>query len=239
MRYKQTCPGYSLLFRDQTEKVIRKAKSRIPKREPKQPQKYDASNELGSISFSPPQSLEFQGFCFFRHNYAALDQGEQGPNFMNRIPLDDQAKLSDVLTEATTSLGMITLSNINVSNEQMAAARRKYLVALRSMKIAVEDPAQARKDDTLLAAMMLGLFEVSHESDLLETCEPTLHQLVANDKLPSSTLWNSHMAGVCGLLGLRSADEFTTETAKKLFWQARYQIASHPTRILSRLYALY
>ena len=58
------------------------------------------------------------------------------------------------------SVGMAGISNVKKDPHLMAAARQKYISALRMTNIALQDPVSARTDQTLTAIVLLGIFEV-------------------------------------------------------------------------------
>lgn len=195
--------GYGDLFRNQTTKVVRKARTQQPTTKDEEPRRI--STEPSVPRALSPQSLESQGYCFFRHHYVAED-GKQKSFFFGNFALKNQ-RFAGLLAEAITPLGLATMANINRSDFQMKAARRNYSAALRAMNDAIRDTTKVSHDETFEAVMLLGLFE-----------------LVVNDKLPSATLWCNHVAGVSALLNIRGTDQLETEFGRRLFQQARYQI---------------
>ena len=150
-----------------TEKVINKAETSKKSKENRPQGKVttypviDACCQRHPIQHALSYSFESQGSYFFIRNHVALGPGGQSNWFLGQLVLQREARVQGVLAEAITSVGMATLSNINRSTGQMAAARLKYSAALRATNCALLDPLEARSDETFIAIMLLAAFEVS------------------------------------------------------------------------------
>ena len=84
-----------------------------------------------------------------------------------------------------------------------AETAKRYVAAIRQTNVALRDADQVRKDSTLLATMMLGVFETM------------------TGRTPSSlTAWISHIDGVAALVKLRGSEQLETWAGRRLFMQA-------------------
>lgn len=67
-----------------------------------------------------------------------------------------------MLPKVIDAIGLAGISNIKHSPELMVAAGRKYASVLRAINASIQDSREASTDQTLIAVMLLGLFEVLH-----------------------------------------------------------------------------
>jgi hypothetical protein len=103
--------------------------------------------------------VEEQATCFFFHNYVLDDfigYYSYVPSVYSVLPA------GCALAEAITSLGMAGIANSRKDTRLMISANLKYMSALRTINGALRDPYEAITDQTLVAVMLLGLFEVCH-----------------------------------------------------------------------------
>lgn len=68
---------------------------------------------------------------------------------------------SPTLRSAITALGLAVLANIRMSPSLMMSAREEYTTALANTNRSLIDTVESKTDQTLLAVMFLGMFEVS------------------------------------------------------------------------------
>jgi len=113
--------------------------------------------DLGCRELSTP--VEEQATNFFIQNYILDDfKGHYSyqPSVYNTLPA------GSALSEAITSLGMAGIADARRDTRLMIKANFKYTSALRSVSAALRDPEEAKTDQTLVAVMLLGLFEVCY-----------------------------------------------------------------------------
>ena len=67
-----------------------------------------------------------------------------------------------VLPKVIDAIGLAGISNMEHSPELMVAAGQKYANVLRAINASIQDSREASTDQTLIAVMLLGLFEVLH-----------------------------------------------------------------------------
>jgi hypothetical protein len=85
------------------------------------------------------------------------------------------------------------------SETALAIARKKYLLALRTTNKALQSPHLATEEPTLLAALVLDLFEK-----------------ITNANSNHNGAWKSHVNGALALVRLRGLDQFQKPSALKV-----------------------
>lgn len=76
------------------------------------------------------------------------------PGMYKAEPVDSPLSLT------VKSIGMALISNTGHAPEVMLAARKIYARTLQSVATKLQDPMEARRDETLMAVMLMGIFEV-------------------------------------------------------------------------------
>lgn len=84
--------------------------------------------------------------------------------------------------------------------QSLDAARKSYGRALRLINSALRDPVEAFKDSTMLAVLVLGLYE--------RMAEPSLHTMRA---------WQQHITGAAALARMRGPNQFRSKAAIRMF----------------------
>lgn len=100
------------------------------------------------------------------------------------------------------AVGLASFSNHVHSPELTSRARRGYVTALRLTNAALRSPIEARKDSTLFAIMILGIYET-----------------VAGTNAQSVLAWTSHVNGSAALVEFRGIEQFNSEAGQRLFYQ--------------------
>jgi hypothetical protein len=193
LRAEKTCPGYrdltTLLFRDENETVIRKAKIAKARTEK---QKTGKSSKLGTTqttspketaplsvtsqsltSFPPSRSpslclsistgIEDEGISFFftRYGNNVCTDTKTGQVNPSQSPLWKAISDNFSLCNAVSSVGFAGLSNVSKSKTHMIIARKKYAQALQEITSVLNNASEADLGKTFKAVMMLAAFEVS------------------------------------------------------------------------------
>ena len=111
-------------------------------------------------------SIEDQGSSFFFHNFVTSEATPPTsysvflPRLYNVSLM--QGAIGNPLPDVITAIGMAGISNLQDSPDGMVATRQKHTKALRTLNAALQDPRSATADTTLMAVILMGLFEVSH-----------------------------------------------------------------------------
>lgn len=133
----------------------------------------------------PPQelvlSIEDQGSSFFFHHFVTVNSTPPSSYaaFLPRLYNYEAASglASNPLPGVITAIGMAGITNMQSSPTPaaMVATRQKHTSVLRALNAALQDSRTASTDSTLMAVMLLGLFEVrfptlGKSSELWQSC---------------------------------------------------------------------
>ena len=189
MRTNAVCLGYrdkiGLVFRDESETVVRKAtmnsnqnSGTLETREAPTTVPTRPMNCLTSLRTNlrqhPRQGRDVHLFAchsyedvaiafFFTHYMTVNSQSEKA--HLDFLPSMCTALLMDSpLPSAIVSVGMAGLANKKKAPDIMIAARRKYTSALGLTMAALSKTASATTDQTLIAVILLGLYEVIYSA---------------------------------------------------------------------------
>lgn len=167
-----------MVFRDETKKVVRKAKAaktqdRGSSSAMTTPNKgvnlfesstmaadvavdltTQAQNQIAIRNLST--SIDDQSTCFFFNHFS---HSNARLNFLPAVY--GQLTPSSPLVKIVTSIGMAALANRVESPELVFAARQKQTSVLRAINFALQDREEARTDSTLVTVLLLGIFEVN------------------------------------------------------------------------------
>jgi hypothetical protein len=160
------CPGYKskaqLIFRDQTDAVIRKElqPSRVTAscgRRPEGPsQSLPAETRVREVSLSTVD----RATSFFIHQYVFKGQASLRGNH-EYLPALLQEDGGGTLGTIIAAAGLAGLANAGNATTWRSEAYSLYGRAIRQLKIALDDPVQVKADQTLAAIMLMGTFEVT------------------------------------------------------------------------------
>lgn len=170
------------MFRNETSKVVTKAQARTTWENSKLacpvPIKFVRDGHVGTsttnISAAPIQtvestavairglsvSLEDQATYYFFHNFVSEGSTDMTA-YSHLLPtLYRQNSSFSVLRKIVDAIGLASISNVKHAPELMVVAGQKYAGVLRAITASVQDSKEASTDQTLIAVMLLGLFEV-------------------------------------------------------------------------------
>ncbi|OIW33724.1 hypothetical protein CONLIGDRAFT_569509 [Coniochaeta ligniaria NRRL 30616] len=151
-----------------------------------------------------PTSQE-RGTAYFFSRYVAVDENSSHQRFdfvydvWKPVSLVPERQVDGVLA-SMSAVGLVGLANMTRSPEAADAARKAYGTALRLTNQALRDPAEAVKDTTMLAILILSLFEM-----MTETTPKTLQA------------WQEHVNGATALAKMRGVEQFKTPGGTKMF----------------------
>jgi hypothetical protein len=161
-----------------------------------------AENEGYWASFTiptrgPAPTIEQRARCYFQAHAADW--------LRNSDLIEDlviQTNGDEHLLASITAAGLASFSNSVHSPELMTEARRRYGAALGLTNAALRSPTEAKKDSTLFAVMILGVFET-----------------LAGNNAQSLLAWAEHVNGAAALVKLRGLDQFRTDAGQRMFYQ--------------------
>jgi hypothetical protein len=212
-----------VIFKDQSSNVIRKFKAKeaktkqvslVPARHsivasPPSEEDLDAEevpeivrSDTSLSVFSITPSVEDCAMNFFFVNYI-ID--EQGPtrghlNFLPTVAECDGA--SDCLISSIKAVGLAGFAHSAQEPSLLTSARYQYLKAIQATNEALRSPLLVKKDSTLIAIMILSIFET-----------------VSGTNQKSLKAWAEHVFGAAALLKLRGRAQLHSPHTRRLFIQ--------------------
>ncbi|KAF2186763.1 hypothetical protein K469DRAFT_144977 [Zopfia rhizophila CBS 207.26] len=206
------CPGYEnqldRCFRDESAHVKQKAikakeKAIALRDERRMKAKYRSpANSNTPIEYSVVPSLDEQGITFFMLNFACgLDQPPLESDLYHQH-LSTHG-FHPIVAASMTALGLAGISNISKDATLKREFTRSYLKALHMTNAALACPTEVRNDSTLLATMLLSIFEAVTGS--------------SNER--SLSAWSNHVDGSALLLQLRGMGQFSSLIGRRMFMQ--------------------
>jgi hypothetical protein len=226
-RAKRECPGYRILgdviFRNESDNVIKKCKAKEARIKTKAVAKSPASDPIPAegpdvdseenmdvvqqyiptLSYALAQSIEERATMFFVANYII---GVNGPTrgHLDYLPdLYHTNTLSEGLMASMQAVGLAGYAHAVRAPSLKKKAQCLYVRALRATNAALRSPLEVRKDSTLMAVMILQIFET-----------------VTGCNQKSLAAWAEHVAGAAALLQLRGPEQLDTPSGRRMFIQA-------------------
>ncbi|KAH7072644.1 hypothetical protein BKA63DRAFT_47785 [Paraphoma chrysanthemicola] len=147
-------------------------------------------------------SIEDQALGFFIGNYVALPLIVPRGQFEWVVELLAQPDTEEILRKSVYAASLAGFANACKSPTIMQQAQRTYGAALRMTNEALRFKETAIKDTTLIAVIMLGMYE----------------NFVFKDRR-SIQAWAKHVDGACALLELRGKEQFQSSLGRRLFHQ--------------------
>ncbi|EMR86404.1 putative c6 finger domain protein [Botrytis cinerea BcDW1] len=219
-----------MMFRDQTQYYTKRRRTENQSRLLVSKRGSKASNDTSDALIDPqltcqstmqlamqitPLVLELstssaeQATCYFFRNYVLEDNSTSG-SFQYLHEIYDNELIGPALTDSIESLGMVGLANFWKASEFQFHANKKYNSALRLVSSRLRNENEARADQTLVAVILLGLFEIN-------TCTGP----------QSMRSWTKHIIGASSLLQLKGKQCLETPTGRHIFAHLRTQIITN------------
>lgn len=161
--------------------------------------------QLDIYSLAP--SLEDRATGFFVANYVL---GMSGPSRGHLDYLTDVSRtqiLEDGLVSSMKAVGLAGFAHAQHAPSLMKNARYQYVQALNSINAAIRDPVEVKKDSTLLAIMILGIFET-----------------ITGCTKRSLEDWARHVNGAAAVIKLRGPNQIKTPTGRRMLIQNTSQL---------------
>jgi Fungal specific transcription factor domain len=123
--------------------------------------------QTDALQMSIPQSMRRtvndQALDYFVYHYVSVPRNTKimGSYLECVLPLLTDSKPDSHLSEAVLSVAFAAFGRRHNNKVLVFKAREKYMKALKLTSSAVQNMVEARKNQTLLAILLLGLFEVS------------------------------------------------------------------------------
>ncbi|CAI6337852.1 unnamed protein product [Periconia digitata] len=204
------CPGYDTsvdrFFRDETAAVEVKAKKAKTKaiiardeRDRVQLEKAALGKLKNAIEVPLLAPIIDHAITFFMQRYA---MGLEEPPMNSK---DFNQHLSThgfhpIIATSMTALGLAGVASMYRDSTLKRECTKWYAKALKMTNDALRDPIEVKSDNTLLATMILGVYEST-----------------TNDK--SLVAWAHHVTGASSLLQMRGKGQFSTPAGRRMWLQ--------------------
>jgi Fungal specific transcription factor domain len=154
------------------------------------PMGIDVSSILKSLS----QPIQDRANCFLLNSYVDGSHFEYLREICNMGPVDE------LLSTSVEAVGLASLSHETNCHDTWALASRRYVSALQLANFALQSESQSLKDSTLVAILLLGLFEIT-----------------VSENQSSYAPWTHHIDGATSLFILRGPRQFESSMGLKIF----------------------
>jgi hypothetical protein len=157
--------------------------------------------------YTLPPACQEDGFAYFFSRYVTADEtvSHQKFDFLRDVwrpsPSSPDTHIDGVLA-SMTAVGLMGLASTAQSPSLMDAARKSYGTALRLTNHALQDPAEAVKDSTMLSVLILGVFEMMTES---------------TPRTMTVEAFQEHVNGAAALARMRGPAQFQTRAGRRMF----------------------
>ena len=158
---------------------------------------------LWRVNYPLSRSLQERGTAFFFSRYVAVDFGcYQNYDFVYDVwkPPKSDLEHVDCVTASMAAVGLAGLSKITRSPETMVQARQSYGSALQLTNAALQNPAEAVKDSTMLSVLILGTYE-----------------FITGRTPQTMRAWKNHVNGAAALTRMRGIAPFRTKAGTRMF----------------------
>jgi hypothetical protein len=157
---------------------------------------------LSPSTFSLAPNIEELATGFFFSNYVIDVKGPTRGHLDHLHDIYNTYDMDENLLASMKAVGLAGCSHVTHSPQLMKGARQQYTKALRLTNEALASPTDAKKDSTLLAIMILGIFET-----------------VAGCNQKSLIAWSEHIKGAAALVSIRGTEQLRTPAGRRMFIQ--------------------
>lgn len=216
-----------LVFREETQNVIKK--SRIKHEKARQRNSELVSPESVAPSSPPPRqnssldmtakpqppsrmisidyfnirpSIEDKATAFFLSNYVIGEHGSTRGHLDHLSDLYESDSIDDNLVAAVHAVGLAGYSHSAKAPHLMNQARAQYARSLKLTNTALQSPTDVKKDSTLLAILILGIFET-----------------ITGRNQKSMKAWAQHIHGAAAVIKLRGPEAIKSRGGIRLLAQ--------------------
>jgi hypothetical protein len=157
-------------------------------------------------SWSP--SGDEQATAFFLSNFVL---GADGPTEGHLEHISQvNYEVDEYLLASMKAVGFAGLSGSFHDPALLVDARKHYVTAVRRTNVALRSPNQVKRDSTLLAVLVLGLFE-----------------RVAGGDSESLIDYEHHVKGAAAILKIRGREQLNSREGRRMFIQVTSTLLSH------------
>lgn len=189
MRAGRTCKGYrdpgELIFRDESQGLVirrqraKESQTQKMSRDVQQDEQPFTTPVVSDIKWAIPRatppvfsrslipSAEDQATCFFFQNYVTQPDSLSQGTLEYLSDIYGTEEIGSALADAVSSLGMVGLANFWKAPNINLTARFKYSTAVKTLSAQLRHTEEAKADQTLVATILLGLYEVGQVPDVV------------------------------------------------------------------------
>ncbi|APA09980.1 hypothetical protein sscle_05g047500 [Sclerotinia sclerotiorum 1980 UF-70] len=139
--------------------------------------------------FNITPSIEDKATAFFLSNYVIGDHGPTRGHLELLSDLYESNSIDDNLVAAVHAVGLAGYSHSAKAPQLMNQARAQYAKSLQLTNLALQSPTAVKKDSTLLAILILGIFET-----------------ITGRNQKSMKAWAEHIHGAAAVIKLRGRE---------------------------------
>ena len=180
MKSKRHCPGYSaqfdLVLRDQTRSTQQKVQRQQQRYRTEIQPSNESTEEIrqphtrSALALACPLTLELRpnspedlAVCKFFSTYVFVPRHHESVrDFLDCLPLlFSRAPSVSLVSLATSAVALMVVGGDPSRQLERTLSRQMFGKALLMVHRAIEDPKESVQDDTLMAVLLLGLYEVS------------------------------------------------------------------------------
>ena len=122
--------------------------------------RFSTPTPVSSLTRELGFSAEQQATCYFWRNYVLEEHKFHSGNYQYLSDLYACETIGEPLVETVTCLGLVGLSNFWKASNILRTAQAKYNSALKLVSARLRNLEEAKSNQTLVAVMLLGLYEV-------------------------------------------------------------------------------
>lgn len=154
-----------LLFRNETERVVRNAQSRKKPSGTSSAVTFPRRSNTPRLGLSSPGQIQFltlspnardQAICQFFYQYGCDSNG----SFDYVLHLHGKSPNTGFINDMIECIGLAYMSHSRSDPRMMLEASKKHTAVLGAVNNALTSMNSAKNDETLVAVLLLGLFEV-------------------------------------------------------------------------------
>jgi hypothetical protein len=153
-------------------------------------------------TFSIAPTIEERATGFFFSNFVIGVHGPTRGHLDHLEKLYNTDDMDDNLLASMKAVGLAGYSHVAHAPQLIKDARHEYTKALRLTNLALRSPEDVKKDSTLLAIMILGIFET------VTGCDQR-----------SLNAWAEHINGAAAVVKLRGLEQLRTPAGRRMFIQ--------------------
>lgn len=172
---------------------------------------------------------EDQATCFFFRNYVLGDYKYGNGDFQYLPEIYANEEVGTALSQSIVSLGMVGLAHFWGASHILSQGQARYNATLRLVSALLRNIEDAKADQTLIAVMLLGLYEVRYSiifKSPHKKSNLTFPQVNTCNSRQSMESWTKHVCGAAALLNLRGKHQLGTSIGHQLFVNLRGQVVS-------------